>query len=69
MFKDTMFLEGPMNPFMNVESNGIAISSSSANIVVVDHFLLTSSTIVDARVSRLHATSSHTIFFVDWIVS
>lgn len=69
MFKDAMFLEGPTNSFMNVESNGIAISSSSANIVVVNHFLLTSSTIIDARVSRLHATSSHTIFFVDWIVS
>jgi len=64
------FLKGPPISLMNVKSNGIAISSRNANIAVVNQFLLTLRTIiVDVGAFRLHATSSHIIFFLDWVVS
>ena len=64
------FLKGPPISLMNVKSNGIAISSRNANIAVVNQFLLTLRTIiVDVGAFRLHATSSHIIFFLDQVVS
>jgi hypothetical protein len=45
-----------MKSFMDVESNGLAVSSTCSNIAIANQFLLTTRAIVDAWAPGLHVT-------------
>lgn len=54
-----------MKSFMDVKSNGVAISFTGANIAVANQFLVALRAIKDVVVPGLHVTSSCTSFSIE----